>query len=502
MNNSWISLACDKTNQIVYSCNFNYGIYKSIDNGLSFEIIFNDNLIVEYFYSISCDNTGNFIVCGCNNKKILCSYDGGINFYYLTLENLDNYGILTCCNPDAFSYTHNDKIIFICYSNSGINKYFYSIYYDETNNSFTSFEQNFDKYINNICMNDLYVIIASSELSGFNTYHNKIGYKIIIDDPIREITGIIILSPFSISSCDENFIAIQGINNATAQYEIWKTSIYDLNYQIDKVWLPYPVSSLSLVYDKSLYYVTIIDQQLIKVVFTLNNPWTRTTIYRMDQYPVWLSMISNPYDENISNTIYSGTNKTLYYSYNSGTIFNIPEISCFLENTKIKILKNNVIVDENIENLTIHDEVLISNNETRKISFIGYNFIHKNNLKYIAKIKKNILNINEPNNDLFIMTGHSLLFKKIPNQIKNEHYNESIYNTKVFDNYEKIIALHTNIYEIPIIEELNVINDVIKYFHFALDNDNKNEHYGIYSNNILTETMTLNYVEKSGLYPK
>ena len=122
-------------------------------------------------------------------------------------------------------------------------------------------------------------------------------------------------------------------------------------------------------------------------------------------------------------------------------------------------------------------------------------------LVLITKIKKDSFGLNKPCQDLYVITGHSLLFKEIPDNIKNEYYDETIYNTTVYDDYKKIIVLHTNIYETPTLEELNVINYKIKYFHIALENENKDEHYAIYYNNILTETMTLNYANKSNLIP-
>jgi hypothetical protein len=443
-------------------------------------------------------------MCGCNDKTLLCSFDAGFTFETIILNNLNDNGLLVCCNPYAYIYTQNEKNIGICYDNSGINTILYYLYYDSNNNTFSYHEQNYGLFINNINMTNNYIIIASSHLNGYNIYNNPSGYKTDLDTQniVRSITGLIILNPFSISCCNDNYIAVQGIDIQTYQYSVYRTSLNNVNDPIIKIPMSYQVSAFKMAYNNVIYDITILNQKLSKTIFNENNTFTRTALQNLDQYPVWISISLNSYNTNNYDTIYVGTSvEFMYYSYNSGITFNTSFISCFLENTKIKILKDDKIVEEYICNLKINDDVIISNGDTRKIIFIGYNYIHKHNIKNIAKIKKHKISDNCPNDDLYLITGHSLLFKSIPEEFKNEYYDKSIYNTTVYDDYKKIITLHTNIYETPSLDELNIIDDKIKYYHLSLENENLDEHYGIYSNNLLTETMTINYISKSNLFP-
>ena len=74
----------------------------------------------------------------------------------------------------------------------------------------------------------------------------------------------------------------------------------------------------------------------------------------------------------------------------------------------------------------------------------------------------------------------------------------------VIDNLIKIIPNHCTLFENINENDINNLsnNKKIKYFHFSLESENKNTQYGIYSNNILSETMSIEYINKSNLYKK
>ena len=42
-------------------------------------------------------------------------------------------------------------------------------------------------------------------------------------------------------------------------------------------------------------------------------------------------------------------------------------------------------------------------------------------------------------------------------------------------------------------------NNKLKYYHICLENEDISGQYGIYSNNILTETLPINFISKSNL---
>ena len=179
-----------------------------------------------------------------------------------------------------------------------------------------------------------------------------------------------------------------------------------------------------------------------------------------------------------------------YFEYNTGG-------TCFMKGTNILCLKNNLQVEIKVEDLNEGDLVLTSKNEYKKIIYIGYNFLRlqneiKNNVKYI---KKNTFSNNIPNKDLYLTTGHSLLFKDLTHA--NKFYDKKYYpeNEKI-DDYIKIMIQH-----LTITNDNDNFNNIM-YYHFVLESDNINEQYGIYANNVLCETMSYSYISKSKLYRK
>lgn len=177
--------------------------------------------------------------------------------------------------------------------------------------------------------------------------------------------------------------------------------------------------------------------------------------------------------------------------------------TCFIEGSNILVFEDNILKEKKVEDLKIDDILLTHTGEYKKIYFIGYNFIYEKDYDCIKVIRKNKINENKPNNDLFLLGGHSILFNELKDEYKNEYYNKDIYKEdEKIDNLIKIIPNHCTLFENINENDINNLsnNKKIKYFHFSLESENKNTQYGIYSNNILSETMSIEYINKSNLY--
>lgn len=177
--------------------------------------------------------------------------------------------------------------------------------------------------------------------------------------------------------------------------------------------------------------------------------------------------------------------------------------TCFIEGSNILVFEDNILKEKKVEDLKINDILLTHTGEYKKIYFIGYNFIYEKDYDCIKVIRKNKINENKPNNDLFLLGGHSILFNELKDEYKNEYYNKDIYNEdEKIDNLIKIIPNHCTLFSNINKNDINNLskNKKIKYFHFSLESENKNTQYGIYSNNILSETMAIEYIDKSNLY--
>lgn len=507
MSYNWKAICSDKTQQIVYACSYNEGIYKSTDGGESFEYTYKfDSTTIKYL-NISCDNTGDYFICGCTESYIICSLDGGETIKFRQLSSPSYYQITEVQTKPNIEKDNYNVAIFICASRGG--PFILYIYED-----LTFFKQeNLNYRLASLCLTNNYIITLGIDDATIRTYDYPQKKNVSIggkeNPPICETSGLNYAGGYI--RCNENYVCYFGITVESA-YMIWVMKILELSNKIE---IPsstgyqcLTISESGCVYEN--IYTSSSNLRILKYLnldFSEKN-YDTAEIFTTTENPTMTIIYTNPYNIVNSETqplLIANNKNGIYYSFYSGEFntlnFSESNISCFLENTKIRILKNNEAYDEFIQNLKLEDDIIISNGETRKLKFIGYNFIGVNKIKNIAKIKKDAFGLNKPCQDLYVITGHSLLFKEIPDNIKNEYYDETIYNTTVYDDYKKIIVLHTNIYETPTLEELNVINYKIKYFHIALENENKDEHYAIYSNNILTETMTLNYANKSNLIP-
>lgn len=175
-----------------------------------------------------------------------------------------------------------------------------------------------------------------------------------------------------------------------------------------------------------------------------------------------------------------------YFSNNSGG-------TCFLLGTNILCYQNNIEMEISIELLQNGDYVKTHKGEYKKIVFIGYNF-YKNNLKNNIKvIKQNKISNDIPNKDLYLTSGHSLLFKdlKYVNVFYDKHYYPE--NEKI-DDYYKIMTS-----QCFLCDDYDKNKKIEFYFHIVLENENLDGQYGIYANGVLCESMSYNHIPKSGL---
>jgi hypothetical protein len=179
----------------------------------------------------------------------------------------------------------------------------------------------------------------------------------------------------------------------------------------------------------------------------------------------------------------------IYYSINGGG-------ACFIEKTKITIFENCKETQKNIEYLKKGDLVKTSFGSYKKIAYIGYNKINVlRNLSHIMVMDENTLNSNEK---LFLTSGHSVLFENYDNI--NEHYDHNIYDNNIMNGC-KIMTQHCKLFKYATLNDIEHLNknNFVYYYHIVLENENLDGQYGVYANNVLCETMSINFIPKSGL---
>jgi hypothetical protein len=187
-------------------------------------------------------------------------------------------------------------------------------------------------------------------------------------------------------------------------------------------------------------------------------------------------------------TAVNNTN-SIFYSLNGAG-------ACFIENTKITILENNKEIQKYIQYLKNGDLIKTSDGTFKKLVYIGHNKINVlNNLEHIMILDENEYNSNEK---LYLTSGHSVLFEDYKHI--NEHYDHLLYDNNI-DDYYKIMTQHCSLFRYATMKDIEHLNknNFVNYYHIALENKNLDGQYGVYANNVLCETMSINYIPKSGL---
>lgn len=182
------------------------------------------------------------------------------------------------------------------------------------------------------------------------------------------------------------------------------------------------------------------------------------------------------------------TNKIEYFKYHA-IIQEIPDPSCFNENTKILSLnKHNEEVYIPIQNLRKGDLVKCYNNGYRKVDLIGKNTL--TNVPHLFNYCMYIMRKTDKNElieDLIVTGGQGILVDEITPKEKME--NELLINCEtptIEDKYMLISAVHRDFVKL-------MNNDEYTYYHFTIDNDgNDDKRYAVWANGLLCETPSKN----------
>ena len=170
---------------------------------------------------------------------------------------------------------------------------------------------------------------------------------------------------------------------------------------------------------------------------------------------------------------------------------------CFMKDTMILILENDIEVERKVQELKNGDMVKISTGEYKKLVFIGTKTIDiTKNIDKIRIMKQGTSSNNLPNKDLLVTSGHSLLFNNL--NYTNEFYKSEFYDNNV-KGYYKMMSQHCKLFDYVKEKELEDIRDGnnVSYYHFVLENEDDEGQYGVYSNGILSETMALSFSKKN-----
>jgi hypothetical protein len=151
-------------------------------------------------------------------------------------------------------------------------------------------------------------------------------------------------------------------------------------------------------------------------------------------------------------------------------------VTCFTEGTEI-LCKDGIKL---IENLQIGDEVITYKNGLKKIKYI-LNFKFKNNKSFdqMCRLKSN---------NLVITGGHSILVDELTELEQQKTFEIWSQLKKIEDKYLLLASISDRF------EKLDN-DDIYNLYHIALENDDIYGQYGIYANDVLTETMCIHLYE-------
>ena len=110
----------------------------------------------------------------------------------------------------------------------------------------------------------------------------------------------------------------------------------------------------------------------------------------------------------------------------------------------------------------------------------------------IYKLPRNKMGFNKPFKDLYVTGSHSILVDlnsctKLCNVLIPYYGGHDC----IVDKY-KLLASECELFDLPILD------DAVTTYQFALENKNTQEHYGVYANGILSESMNIdNYLKNN-----
>lgn len=160
---------------------------------------------------------------------------------------------------------------------------------------------------------------------------------------------------------------------------------------------------------------------------------------------------------------------------------------CYAKNTKILCNVDKTQIYRNVENIKIGDFVQTYKHGPKKVVELSYNkYINDNSITRIVKIPKS----QEIFEDLYITGSHSILVDKLTNKELALIEKNNLELKKIDDKYLLLPYLNDKI-------EKTEIGLEYELYHLILENDDDDGFYGIYSNGLLTESMSLNCFNKS-----
>jgi hypothetical protein len=376
------------------------------------------------------------------------------------------YKSISISNDGKYLCAATDKSIFTCYSNETIiNSSTYT--FSET----TTFEN--AKYISasNKSNTTLCLISSNDQINAVTQFTPTVFNYIPID-----LTG--------------NYLLLSDINydsstSSNIVYSVKSFNVYKINLT---TYTSTKVSELSNVSEtwsslKSIDSNNSLFSSTSSIYTRQNNTYVKDDISATNFVDCSMSNLNG----NIPYMLAAVNNtNTIIYSLNGGG-------TCFIENTKITILENNEEIQKYVQYLKKDDLVKTSDGTYKKIVFIGYNKINVlKNLNHIMILDENTYNSNEK---LYLTSGHSILFKDTT--FINEYYNPDIYTDNI-DGYYKIMTQHCSLFRYANLDDITHINNnnFVNYYHIALENDDHDGQYGIYANNVLCESMSINYISE------
>ena len=430
-----------------------------------------------------------------------------INSIILTTTTTTNLNTITRIDTTTTTYTNTSTIApFTVTTSSRISTVTYTTTYY---NSYIYFSTDGQTWTSDITYNIITPIISlfmSQNKFGYSIDSTKI-YKYIND--IRSTNTVLRDSPLDITESYTSIIASSDDTIILATTNNYPYISIDSGTTWTKItqnnstnWISSAISSnnnyivilsssgLIGVYDNTTWRTSIILQQLIispsvatSITITSDGATQYVTastgeLYKSTDYgSTWNQVPTTNNQTNWSNLILSGPagNNTGLYAISNNLLYAFSNQSCYHEDTEILTDLGYVP----IKNLKENDSIITyPNNEPKKIKYI---------IKGLTSFSKNVCNCMYKLNDsnLMILGGHAILVDELTDQekINMARLTDSNFVNKIEDKYLLLAAASDKFTKIE-------TDEVFRHCHIVLENDDELKHYGIYANNILSETMS------------
>lgn len=188
--------------------------------------------------------------------------------------------------------------------------------------------------------------------------------------------------------------------------------------------------------------------------------------------------VNNYYDMHV----YDKNNTLVVSAIYSNSVY----FHCFAKNTKILCNVDKKQLYQNIENIKIGDYVQTFKHGAKKVVELSYNkYVNDNSITRIVKIPKS----QEIFEDLYITGSHSILVDKLTNSELVSIKENNLELKQIDDKYLSLPYLNKKY-------EKTELGLEYELYHLVLENENDDSFYGIYSNGLLTESMSLNCFNK------